>query len=46
LPLTSWGTDARKRIAGRKRGILTETMGLILLCGSNTTNARRVTIDS
>jgi transposase len=30
VPLTSQGTDAAKKIAGRKRGILTDTIGLIL----------------
>ncbi|MFG3035255.1 IS5 family transposase [Streptomyces sp. NPDC048253] len=29
-PLTSQGTDAAKKIVGRKRGILTDTIGLIL----------------
>ncbi|MER6695483.1 IS5 family transposase [Streptomyces minutiscleroticus] len=29
-PLTSQGTDAAKKIVGRKRGILTDTVGLIL----------------
>lgn len=28
--LTSQGTDAAKKIVGRKRGILTDTIGLIL----------------
>lgn len=30
VPLTSQGTDAGKKIVGRKRGILTDTIGLIL----------------
>ncbi|WP_406448911.1 IS5 family transposase [Streptomyces sp. NBC_01622] len=30
MPLNSQGTDAAKKIAGRKRGILTDTIGLIL----------------
>ncbi|MEW1913781.1 IS5 family transposase [Kitasatospora sp. NPDC085895] len=30
VPLTSQGTDAAKKIIGRKRGILTDTIGLIL----------------
>jgi hypothetical protein len=30
VPLTSQGTDAAKKIVGRKRGILTDTLGLIL----------------
>ncbi|WP_089102836.1 IS5 family transposase [Streptomyces hyaluromycini] len=30
VPLTSQGTDADKKIVGRKRGILTDTIGLIL----------------
>ncbi|OEJ56627.1 transposase [Streptomyces agglomeratus] len=30
VPLTSQGTDAAKKIVGRKRGILTDTIGLIL----------------
>lgn len=30
MPLASQGTDAGKKIAGRKRGILTDTLGLIL----------------
>ncbi|MGY3204628.1 IS5 family transposase [Streptomyces sp. TE5632] len=30
-PLTSQGTDAAKRIVGRKRGILTDTLGLLLV---------------
>jgi transposase len=30
VPLTSQGTDTAKKIAGRKRGILTDTIGLIL----------------
>jgi transposase len=29
VPLTSQGTDAAKKIVGRKRGILTDTIGLI-----------------
>lgn len=31
VPLTSQGTDAAKKIVGRKRGILTDTIGLILV---------------
>ncbi len=30
VPLTSQGTDAAKKIVGRKRGILTDTIGPIL----------------
>ncbi|MEV5891925.1 transposase [Nonomuraea fuscirosea] len=30
VPLTSQGTDAAKKIAGRKRGIVTHTLGIIL----------------
>ena len=30
VPLTSQGTDATKKIAGRKRGIVTDTIGLLL----------------
>lgn len=30
VPVTSQGTDAGKKIVGRKRGILTNTIGLIL----------------
>lgn len=30
VPLTSQGTDAGKKVVGRKRGILTDTIGLIL----------------
>jgi hypothetical protein len=30
VPLSSQGTDAAKKIVGRKRGILTDTVGLIL----------------
>ncbi|MEU0941175.1 IS5 family transposase [Embleya sp. NPDC005971] len=30
VPLTSQGTDAAKKIVGRKRGIATDTLGLIL----------------
>lgn len=30
MPVTSQGTDAAKKIMGRKRGILTDTIGLIL----------------
>jgi transposase len=30
VPLTSQGTDAGKKIVGRKRGILTDTIGLLL----------------
>lgn len=30
VPLTSQGTDAAKKIVGRKRGILTDTIGLLL----------------
>ncbi len=30
MPLTSQGTGAAKKIVGRKRGILTDTIGLIL----------------
>lgn len=30
VPLTSQGTDAAKKIIGRKRGILTDMIGLIL----------------
>ncbi|MFF3411764.1 IS5 family transposase [Streptomyces sp. NPDC002742] len=30
VPLSSQGTDAAKKIVGRKRGILTDTIGLIL----------------
>jgi hypothetical protein len=30
VPVTSRGTDAAKKIIGRKRGILTDTLGLIL----------------
>ncbi|GAA2834076.1 IS5-like element ISSco3 family transposase [Kitasatospora paracochleata] len=30
VPLTSQGTDAAKKIVGRKRGIITDTVGLIL----------------
>ena len=30
VPVTSQGTDAAKKIIGRKRGILTDTIGLIL----------------
>ena len=30
VPLTSQGTDAAKKIVGRKRGIVTDTLGLIL----------------
>jgi transposase len=30
VPLTSQGTDAAKKIVGRKRGILTDTIGLVL----------------
>ncbi|MFF3404325.1 IS5 family transposase, partial [Streptomyces sp. NPDC002659] len=30
VPLASQGTDAAKKIVGRKRGILTDTIGLIL----------------
>ncbi|MER6076442.1 IS5 family transposase, partial [Streptomyces sp. NPDC001817] len=30
VPVTSQGTDAAKKIVGRKRGILTDTLGLIL----------------
>ncbi|MEV5787851.1 transposase, partial [Streptomyces sp. NPDC052287] len=30
VPLTSQGTDAAKKIVGRKRGILTDTLGLLL----------------
>ncbi len=30
VPLNSQGTDAVKKIVGRKRGILTDTIGLIL----------------
>lgn len=30
VPLTSQGTEAAKKIVGRKRGILTDTIGLIL----------------
>ncbi|MEW2080029.1 IS5 family transposase [Streptomyces sp. NPDC013433] len=30
VPVTSQGTDAAKKIVGRKRGILTDTIGLIL----------------
>ncbi|MFJ3673344.1 IS5 family transposase [Streptomyces sp. NPDC090106] len=30
VPVTSQGTDADKKIVGRKRGILTDTLGLIL----------------
>jgi transposase len=30
VPLTGQGTDAAKKIVGRKRGILTDTIGLIL----------------
>lgn len=30
VPLTSQGTDAGKKIVGRKRGIVTDTLGLIL----------------
>ncbi|MEU1287762.1 IS5 family transposase [Kitasatospora sp. NPDC005856] len=31
VPLSSQGTDAAKKIVGRKRGILTDTIGLILV---------------
>ena len=31
VPVTSQGTDAAKKIVGRKRGILTDTIGLILV---------------
>ncbi|MFJ3221735.1 IS5 family transposase, partial [Kitasatospora sp. NPDC086801] len=31
VPLASQGTDAAKKIVGRKRGILTDTIGLILV---------------
>ncbi|MEV1070198.1 transposase [Streptomyces sp. NPDC050263] len=30
VPLTSQGTDAAKKIAGRERGIITDTLGLLL----------------
>jgi len=30
VPLTSQGTDAAKKIVGRKRGIITDTLGLLL----------------
>ncbi|MFE4054074.1 IS5 family transposase [Streptomyces sp. YIM B13518] len=30
VPVTSQGTDAAKKIVGRKRGILTDTIGLVL----------------
>ncbi|CAL9338942.1 hypothetical protein SUDANB176_00226 [Streptomyces sp. enrichment culture] len=30
VPLTSQGTDAAKKIVGRRRGILTDTIGLVL----------------
>jgi transposase len=30
VPLTSQGTDAAKKIVGRKRGIVTDTLGIIL----------------
>ncbi|WP_432190677.1 transposase [Streptomyces sp. Tue6028] len=30
VPLTSQSTDAAKKVVGRKRGILTDTIGLIL----------------
>lgn len=30
MPLTSQGTDAAKKIVGRKRGIITDTLGLLL----------------
>ena len=30
VPLTSQGTDAGKKIVGRKRGVITDTLGLIL----------------
>ncbi|MEV0643586.1 IS5 family transposase, partial [Streptomyces sp. NPDC050619] len=30
VPLTSQGTDAGKKIVGRKRGIITDTLGLLL----------------
>lgn len=30
VPVTSQGTDAAKKIVGRKRGVLTDTIGLIL----------------
>jgi len=30
VPVTSQGTDAAKKIVGRKRGILTDTLGLLL----------------
>ncbi len=30
VPLTTQGTDAGKRIVGRKRGIITDTLGLLL----------------
>ncbi|MEU7865139.1 IS5 family transposase, partial [Nonomuraea sp. NPDC049141] len=30
VPLTSQGTDATKKIVGRKRGIVTDTLGIIL----------------
>lgn len=30
VPLTSQGTDAGKKIVGRKRGVVTDTLGLIL----------------
>ncbi|WP_250306636.1 transposase, partial [Streptomyces sp. A 4/2] len=30
VPVTSQGTDAAKKIVGRKRGILTDTIGLLL----------------
>jgi N-acetylglutamate synthase/N-acetylornithine aminotransferase len=30
VPLNSQGTDAAKNIVGRKRGIITDTLGLLL----------------
>lgn len=41
VPLTSQGIDAGKKIAGRKRGIITDTLGLILaviVCAASLTD--------
>ncbi|AYV25159.1 hypothetical protein EES41_00265 [Streptomyces sp. ADI95-16] len=46
VPLTSQGTDAAKKIVGRKRGILTDTIGLILavtVAGAGLRRAEAVT---
>lgn len=41
VPLTSQGTDAGKKIVGRKRGIVTDTLGLVLavtVCAASLTD--------